>query len=46
MDLLTVTRTIASVMIAVIEVFIVNGSVAPFDMIVPHPHAIALKETH
>jgi hypothetical protein len=45
-NIFAIARTIATVMIAVIEVFIMDGSVAPLDMILPHSHAIALKETH
>lgn len=44
MDVLTVARTIATVMILVIHEFIVNGSVAPLDVIIPHSNTIALEE--
>ena len=43
-DILTVTSSIATIMIRVVHEFIVNGSVAPLDMIVPHSNTITLEE--
>lgn len=41
---LTVARTVATVMIAIVQVFIMDGSVAPLDVIIPHSNTIALEE--
>jgi hypothetical protein len=31
-------------MVAIVQVFIMDGSVAPLDVIIPHSHTIALEE--
>ena len=41
---LTVARTIATVMIAIVQVLIMDRSVAPLDVIIPHSNTIALEE--
>ena len=41
---LTVARTIATVIIAIVQVLIMDRSVAPLDVIIPHSNTIALEE--
>jgi hypothetical protein len=43
-NLLTVARTVATVMLLVIHEFIMDRSVAPLDVIIPHSNTIALEE--
>ena len=46
MDRFSITMAIATVMVAIIHVLIMYCSIAPFDMIHPQTHTIALKESH
>jgi hypothetical protein len=43
-DILTVARTVATVMLLVIHKFIMDRSVAPLDVVLPHSNTIALEE--
>ena len=44
MNFFSMMMTIATVMIAIVHEFIVRGTVAPLDVIVPHSNTIALEE--
>lgn len=46
-DILAVMGSIAPIMIAFVHEFIVNGAVAPLDVVNPQSHAVAFEEiTH
>jgi hypothetical protein len=44
MNLFAIARTITTVMIAIVQVFIMDSSVTPLDVIIPHSNTIALEE--
>ena len=46
-DILTMMSSIASIVVGFVHEFIVNGAVAPLDVINPQSHAIAFEKiTH